>query len=68
MSNTHTLTWRKSSYSDGGDGNCIEIAAGIPALVPVRDSKSPDGPVFLFSPAAWAPFLTAVKRGVLPPG
>lgn len=52
--------WRKSSYSDGGDNNCVEIAEGCPALVPVRDSKIPDGPVIVFGTAPWAGFLNAL--------
>lgn len=52
-----TLTWRKSSYSDGGQNNCVEVAAGLPAVVPVRDSKVPDGPVLHFPPATWTAFL-----------
>lgn len=35
------VTWHKSSYSDGGDNNCVEVADGCPGLVPVRDSKVP---------------------------
>ncbi|MFB6951197.1 DUF397 domain-containing protein, partial [Streptomyces niveus] len=30
--------WRKSSFSGGGNGNCLEVADGHP-VVPVRDSK-----------------------------
>ncbi|WP_326736791.1 DUF397 domain-containing protein [Streptomyces sp. NBC_01022] len=52
-----TATWRKSSYSDGGDNNCVEVSDTFPALVPVRDSKTPAGPVLLFAPAAWSTFL-----------
>ncbi|MPY55350.1 DUF397 domain-containing protein, partial [Streptomyces acidicola] len=26
MSGTGTLRWFKSSYSDGGGGNCVEVA------------------------------------------
>ena len=33
--------WHKSSYS-GQDGNCVEVARNLPALVAVRDSKAPD--------------------------
>ncbi|NBM17939.1 DUF397 domain-containing protein, partial [Streptomyces sp. GC420] len=32
------VSWRKSSYSEGGADNCVEVADGIPAVVPVRDS------------------------------
>ncbi|MGY0066967.1 DUF397 domain-containing protein [Streptomyces sp. QTS137] len=49
--------WRASSYS-GGQGNCVEIADGIPTLIPVRDSKRPTGPVITFTPHAWYAFVT----------
>ena len=35
--------WHKSSYS-GQNGNCVEVARNLPALVAVRDSKAPDAP------------------------
>ncbi|MFF9200711.1 DUF397 domain-containing protein [Streptomyces sp. NPDC014986] len=56
-----TVTWRKSSYSDGGQNNCVEVADGLPAVVPVRDSKTPHGPVLLFQAPIWAAFLNTVK-------
>lgn len=40
LSNT---AWRKSSYSDGGANNCVEVADGLPGLVPMRDSKVREG-------------------------
>jgi hypothetical protein len=51
--------WRKSSYSDGGDNNCVEVAVGHPTLVPVRDSKLTDGPVIVFDAVSWTAFLTS---------
>lgn len=54
--------WFKSSYSDGHGGNCIEVAAGIDHIIPVRDSKVLDGEVLLLSPTAWAAFVDSVKR------
>ncbi|WP_217163427.1 DUF397 domain-containing protein [Streptomyces sp. AC512_CC834] len=54
-------TWIKSSYSDANGGNCVEIAPGLPGVVPVRDSKSPDGPVLLVSHAAWSAFAAALR-------
>ncbi|MEU5546711.1 DUF397 domain-containing protein [Streptomyces sioyaensis] len=57
--------WRKSSYSDGGDNNCVEIAGGFPGAVPVRDSKNPEGPVLLIPAAAWSGFIGRVKDGRL---
>ncbi|MFI2235392.1 DUF397 domain-containing protein [Streptomyces chrestomyceticus] len=60
--NVTGVNWRKSTYS-GGQGECLEIAAGLPPCspVPIRDSKRPDGPHLLFSAPAWAAFLAAVR-------
>ncbi|MFF2812336.1 DUF397 domain-containing protein [Streptomyces sp. NPDC058000] len=49
--------WRRSSYSNGTGGNCVEVADGLPGIVPVRDSKDPHGPALVFSAAAWSAFL-----------
>ncbi|KPC79491.1 DUF397 domain-containing protein [Streptomyces sp. NRRL S-4] len=57
-----TAIWQKSSYSDGSGGNCLEVAEGSPGLVPVRDSKTADGPALMFRTAAWAAFVTGLKR------
>ncbi|MEU9503706.1 DUF397 domain-containing protein [Streptomyces sp. NPDC048196] len=53
--------WRKSSYSDGGDDNCVEVADGPSHTVPVRDSKNPDGPALRIPATAWSSFIAAVK-------
>jgi hypothetical protein len=58
------VQWRKSSYS-GGSGNCIEITTDVPGLIPVRDSKGPDGPVLLFTTCGFSDFVTAVLHGRL---
>ena len=54
--------WRKSSYSNGTGGDCVEVATGLPGVIPVRDSKRQDGPVLLFPTDAWSPFTTALSR------
>ncbi|MGW7490939.1 DUF397 domain-containing protein [Streptomyces sp. NPDC054786] len=59
--NPAALAWRKSSYSNGGDANCIEISDGFPGAVPVRDSKNPTGGVLLFPAEAWSAFIATVK-------
>jgi hypothetical protein len=56
-------SWRKSSYSNQDGGACVEIADGFGALVPVRDSKTPHGPVLLFPANRWADFVGAVGGG-----
>ncbi|MGW3232493.1 DUF397 domain-containing protein [Kitasatospora sp. NPDC001095] len=53
--------WRKSSFSNGNGGNCIEVDDAIPGRV--RDSKDPDGPVLAFPADAWSAFVAGVRAG-----
>ncbi len=55
--------WRKSTYSGGNGGNCVEVARDLPGIVAVRDSKHRQGPVLTFTPAEWQEFTTAVRGG-----
>ncbi|MER7462546.1 DUF397 domain-containing protein [Streptomyces sp. NPDC097981] len=56
------LSWRKSSYSNGEGGECVEVSDDLPGLVPVRDSKQDGaGPVLTFPAAAWSSFVRGVK-------
>ncbi|OKK04729.1 hypothetical protein AMK26_15610 [Streptomyces sp. CB03234] len=48
--------WFKSSYSGGGGGECVEVAAA-PGTVHVRDSKRLGGPVVTVGREAWAGFV-----------
>ncbi|GAA1531575.1 hypothetical protein GCM10009730_46090 [Streptomyces albidochromogenes] len=71
MSNAHdlsTATWRTSSHSNAEGGSCVEVADGLPGVMPVRDSKIPGGPALTFRTAAWSSFVTAVKDDRLPRG
>jgi hypothetical protein len=52
--------WRRSSRSYGS-GNCLEVAARYGALIDVRDSKDPHGPVLHFSALEWSAFLVDVR-------
>ena len=55
-------TWRKSSYSGGNGGNCLEVGAHADAgRVLVRDTKDRQGPVLTFSPETWRRFTDQVK-------
>ncbi|MER5457300.1 DUF397 domain-containing protein [Micromonospora sp. NPDC002389] len=59
----HDLTgadWRKSSRSASGE--CVEVAANLPGIVGVRDSKDATGPALVFTPSAWHAFVTEAKR------
>ncbi|MFJ9155089.1 DUF397 domain-containing protein [Streptomyces sp. NPDC102270] len=50
------MNWRKSTYSDGGEGDtCVEIAP-LPTRIAVRDSKAPARATLSFP----APVFTAL--------
>jgi len=57
----HAL-WRKSTYSSA-NGNCVEVATNLPAIIAVRDSKNPDGPALIFDSRSWSAFLADVRAG-----
>ena len=59
-------TWRKSSYSNGSGGSCVEIAVLTPTsdnehAIAVRDSKDPQGPALTFTARQWRDFTAAIK-------
>jgi hypothetical protein len=55
-------TWRKSSYSGGNGGNCVEVGARPQDdRMLVRDTKDRQGPVLRFTPGAWRRFADRVR-------
>ncbi|MFD4764736.1 DUF397 domain-containing protein [Streptomyces niveus] len=58
-------TWRKSTHSNQDGGACVEVSDDFAALVPVRDSKTPHGPVLAFGESGWASFVSALRDGAL---
>ncbi|MDH6110277.1 hypothetical protein P3T36_004791 [Kitasatospora sp. MAP12-15] len=58
----HGARWVKSRHSQSG-GNCVEVAPDFVAVVPVRDSKDPQGPALVFGAEAFAAFVAGVKAG-----
>jgi hypothetical protein len=52
--------WHKSSHSSQ-DGNCVEVAANLPGVVAIRDSKDPDGAVLVVTREQWRGFVTALR-------
>ncbi|MEU2335823.1 DUF397 domain-containing protein [Streptomyces sp. NPDC006654] len=55
-------TWRKSSYSGGGDGNnCLEIATD-PSHISIRDSKHPTAGTLGFPAGVFVRFVVALKE------
>ncbi|MFI0540527.1 hypothetical protein RKD19_003870 [Streptomyces canus] len=56
------MNWRKSSYSDGGDGNtCVEIAP-LPDHIAVRDSKAPTRATLTFPAPAFTALIDHLKE------
>jgi Domain of unknown function (DUF397) len=59
--------WRKSSFSSGNGGACVEVAILRGAteeggsLVALRDSKDPAGPALVFTPGEWQAFVAGVR-------
>jgi hypothetical protein len=55
-------TWRTSSYTGSGGGNCVEVGGQTgDGRVLVRDTKDRRGPVLAFNPQAWRNFATEIK-------
>ena len=57
-------TWRKSSFSNGTGGECVEVA-DLPRGQAVRDSKHPEGPILVFSKGGWQAFVQGIQAGEL---
>lgn len=55
--------WRKSSYSNGQGGNCVETCVLPGGGRAVRHSKDPSGPTLVFSAAEWQAFIAGLKVG-----
>ena len=55
-------TWRKSSHSNNGGADCVEMARAD-RVVGVRDSKNPEGEALTFDPGAMRAFLDTIKQG-----
>ncbi|MGP3981248.1 DUF397 domain-containing protein [Streptomyces sp. KR80] len=62
----NTLQWFKSSFSDSGGGDCVEIAIQPGEAVHIRDSKNPSGPSLTFAPTEWSAFVAFASAHVEP--
>jgi hypothetical protein len=57
------MSWRKSSYSDQGGSDCVEVAFAERAAG-VRDSKNTAGPVLVLPASGWRSFVAGVTATV----
>jgi hypothetical protein len=59
-----TVAWRKSSYSNGHGGNCVEVAELTDGGRLVRDTKDQGrGPILRFTASEWQAFVLGVRGG-----
>jgi hypothetical protein len=63
MTDLSQANWRKASRSNGANTGCVEIAANLPDVAAVRDSKRPDDGAHVVSRTAFGAFLSDVKAG-----
>ncbi|MET9658335.1 DUF397 domain-containing protein [Streptomyces sp. NPDC006510] len=64
MKNQQIVTeFKKSSASQGGQQDCVEVARTADGGRAVRDSKCRDGGLQFYAPEGWAAFLDGVKGG-----
>lgn len=54
--------WVKSRHSNA-EGNCVEVASLVDGGVAVRNSRDPDGPALVYTPAEVAAFVAGAKDG-----
>ncbi len=61
MDDLDRARWRKSSYSGGNGGACVEVAVLPDGGKAVRDSKDREGPALRFSAEDWRRFTATLK-------
>lgn len=61
--NRNVTTWRKSTYSGAGGGDCVEVGGAI-ATVLVRDTKDRGGAVLDMETGAWRELTATLKASL----
>ncbi len=62
MTDLSRAVWRKARRSSH-NGGCVEIAANLPGLTALRDSKRPGDGAHVVRRAVFAEYLADVKGG-----
>jgi Domain of unknown function (DUF397) len=58
----HDVTWRKSRHSNS-QGTCVEFADLPGGEVALRNSRHPDSPALIYTPAEIDAFIRGAKDG-----
>ena len=61
MEAVDSATWRKSSYSGGNGGGCVETGVADAGRVLVRDTTNRDGGTLSVPADAWRAFTDGLK-------
>ncbi|MFI5844250.1 DUF397 domain-containing protein [Catenuloplanes sp. NPDC051500] len=56
------VTWQKSSFSNPS-GNCVELAPLPGGGVAMRNSRDPEGPALIYTPAEIEAFILGARDG-----
>lgn len=62
MTDLSQAAWRKARRSQY-NGGCVEVAANLPGVIAVRDSKRPEGGAHVVPRSAFAVFLADARSG-----
>jgi uncharacterized protein DUF397 len=57
----HGARWQKSSFS--GTSNCVEMAQLPTGEVAIRNSRDPNGPALIYTPAEIDALLQGARNG-----
>jgi hypothetical protein len=61
MEAVDSATWRKSSFSGGNGGGCVETGVADAGRVLVRDTTNRDGGTLSIPAEAWQAFADGLK-------
>jgi hypothetical protein len=57
----NSSVWRKSTYSGGTGGNCVEVGRGDGRVL-VRDTRSPEAFTLSVPPRSWQTFTRSLRK------